>query len=643
MENMYSTGLPSWNLRQFYPSLDCTELTADSEEAVTLVTSLEDISQKLEALLDDYETAGGDDGNGTGKKGEDLFSTVKSLLQLRNQCLPLLWDLREYPEGHLRLDHTDDQARKLHQRMEELFLRYEQAIAVLNRFLATSSDDLFNRYSDLLDGTGRFIANGIREEASTRLSVAEEQLARQLKKVGFDAWYDLYVSLHRQIPRVMITVPAPDGSTSEMPAVRYLMGCPDEQIRREAYQAFFSFWERNRDTCTAVLNALTGWKLSLCAARIKAGTGSPENEAGSGRTAVPTAPVFLRSSLQKNHVSYATLEAMMHAVHEFRTTIQNVFRLKARCIQKESLDPWDNWAPAPAPPDKGTNPVPFPEALRLVSSGFSQVHRDMGDFVTTMVRQQLIDAGDGDNRRPGACCSIFCRSQTPLVFLSRYRGDLSSINSLAHELGHAFHFWSMRGGGACVHPMSVPDILAETASSFAELAVSKALCESAESPDELFRFHWQRSSMTAANLLFIPMLFSFDREFFTRRQEGPVPADEINEILTRQWNDWLGESFSRANSLFWVTHILRHNADFHTYPYVFGALFSQGLYHLWEERGKAFYPAFTAFLANSDRVGAEDLVMRHLGEDITKPAFWNRCLQMVEQSIDTFGKLVDSI
>jgi len=642
MENTYSHRVPSWNLHQFYPSLDCTELTVDIEEAVTLVTSLEDISQKLEDLLDDYETVNREDGSGADKMCEDLSSTATNLLQLRNKCLPLLWDLREYTECYLRLDHTDDHAHKLHQRMEDLFLLYDQAIAVLNRFLTTSSEDLFKRFTDQLDGTGRFIATGIRERASARLSVAEEKLATQLKKVGFDAWYDLYISLHRQIPRVMITVPAPDGSTSQMPAVRFLMGCPDERLRREAHQAVYSFWKRNRDTCAAVLNALTGWKLSLCTARMETGTESQENETGGSRTTFPAAPVFLRSSLRKNHMSYATLEAMLHAVHEFRTTIQNVFSVKAHCIHKEALDPWDNFMPAPAPPEKRSNPIPYSEALRLISSGFSHVHHDMGDFVYLMDRQQLIDAGVGDNRRPGACSSIFCRAQTPLVFLSGYRGDLSSINSLAHELGHAFHSWSMRGA-PWFYPMSIPDIFAETASSFAELAVSKALCESTDSPDELFRFYWQRLSMTAVNLTFIPMLFSFDMDLFTRRQKGPVPADEIDEILTRQWNDWLGDSFSRANSLLWVSHVLRHKADFHTYPYIFGALFSHGLYHLWEEREEAFYPAFTAFLSDSGRMGAEDLVKRHMGEDITKPAFWNRCLQVVEKNIDTFGKLVDKL
>ncbi|MNK87386.1 hypothetical protein D3C87_1073220 [compost metagenome] len=49
---------------------------------------------------------------------------------------------------------------------------------------------------------------------------------------------------------------------------------------------------------------------------------------------------------------------------------------------------------------------------------------------------------------------------------------------------------------------------------------------------------------------------------------------------------------------------------------------------------------YVNILRDTGRMSAEDLVKKHLGEDITKPAFWQKAIDVVLAKIDSYEELV---
>ena len=61
---------------------------------------------------------------------------------------------------------------------------------------------------------------------------------------------------------------------------------------------------------------------------------------------------------------------------------------------------------------------------------------------------------------------------------------------------------------------------------------------------------------------------------------------------------------------------------FYNFPYTFGFLFSLGIYAEYLKNPNGFEDKYIALLRDTGSMKVEELAMKHLGVDMTKPAFW---------------------
>ena len=81
---------------------------------------------------------------------------------------------------------------------------------------------------------------------------------------------------------------------------------------------------------------------------------------------------------------------------------------------------------------------------------------------------------------------------------------------------------------------------------------------------------------------------------------------------------------------------------FYNFPYTFGYLFSLSIYAKALEEGAGFEEKYMALLRDTAIMTAEDLVMKHLGEDITKQAFWEKGIALCVKDAEEFLALTSS-
>ena len=187
--------------------------------------------------------------------------------------------------------------------------------------------------------------------------------------------------------------------------------------------------------------------------------------------------------------------------------------------------------------------------------------------------------------------------------------------------------------------------LAETASTLGETAVRNALLDRASNNEERLSIMWEELSAFTTFLLNIPTRFEFEKNFYEKRAERPLRPEEIKRMMGDAWIEWYGDSLSEPDSMFWASklHFYISGLSFYNFPYLFGYLFSLGVYEQKDNLGESFYPKYVALLRDTGRMGAEDLAEKHLGSDIRRPEFWDRIIGAMAPRIDEYEELLGSL
>ncbi len=600
-------NLPAWNIESEYPALGSKEFAADESQVQNLTLQIQKLTDSVRTKL------------GSTSADAATIETIQKILVHSDQQDIILQTLRAYVGCLENTDATNEAAKSKSSQLNQMSSVKAQAMKPVQLFVSLCETSVFEKIVslDALNGS-RFKWEQERILGTHLLSEKEESLMAALSPAGFTAWGDLYYTLAGTLK-----VKIEKGGKTEQVGLAHASGMirsADEQERKIAWQGIQQTWKENEEPAAAVLNSLAGWRLEVCKKRSHT---KPSH--------------FLQRPLLDNRIEEATLNAMWSAVESNKADLQNAALLMAKMHGKKKLDPWDLLAPAPLKTASG--PTNFDKAVKIIRTAFGNVNADFGNFVDMMVKNQWIEARVLPNKGPGAHCTGFMKSRTPRVFQT-YLGSNHDISTLAHELGHAYHSWVIRDLSA--HEMDYPMTLAETASIFAETVLMDEMIQTATTREQKMDFAWANVEGAVALLLNIPARFEFERNFYTKRKDGALSARELSELTDQAWTKWYGDTLSANEKMFWATkmHFSFSDASFYNFPYTFGYLFALSIYARRKELGAGFWTKYTEILRDTGRMTAEALVQKHLGEDIRKPEYWQKSIQVVKAKIKEFEALI---
>ena len=592
--------LQQWHNHHIYPALDSPELEADMAEARAALAPLAALIANLADLAGDAR--------------QDCLREVR--LRAR-RIRHIGWNVAILAACRGSQDARDTQAKQLASRARALNADLFKTLApVEDLMLALPEAEFGLLMADPLLGEEEYRLRHERRLQDQRLPVAAEQLVIGLGTDGLHAWGNLYNDLVGKIRLVI------DGREMGLAEASNLLSSPLRSLRREAFDAISAGWEGEQETVAAILNAINGWRLELSRQR------------GSERQLDA-----LDLSCHQSHIERATLDTLMSETWQARTLGQRALELMAARLGIDDPGAEDLFAP---PPAASSREIPFEEAIELIAAAFARFDPEMGEFARMMAEKGWIDAAPTPNRRTGAYCTKFAEPVEPRVFVT-YAGTMDNVITLAHELGHAWHNWVIRD-----LPMSqrgYPMTLAETASIFAETLVRSALFEQAESPEEQLAIAWAEADGAATFLVNIPARFDFELALVAERERGYVAPARLKALTDEAWARWYEGSLCRYHPMFWAAkaHFSIAGLGFYNYPYLFGYLFSLGVYQLLMSRKAAgeegVAEAYRALLRDTGRMSAEALVAKHLGQDIRQSAFWQGSLAQVAQAVERFAQL----
>ena len=611
----------SWDLASEYPAPDSAEVETDLARLTLLLDEVERLNVVLIPLLDGA-------GELSVEAARDGIEAGRRVFALTDEAARLLRDPGVYANCLLSVDSGDAGALALRGRLQSFRKRFAELAEPLSQFLDRAPEEVVEAWlADEATAPARFSVEHSRKRRHELLGIEEETLVAGLAEDGIHAWGRLYDQLSGTLAcEVMV---GNEPRAMGIAEASGLMLKPDDALRENAWRAINGAWEEHAESCAAAINAIAGWRLEMCRRRSR---GGPYVH-------------FLDAPLHLNRISRATLDTILGVAGEAVPLARRAARLQARAYGKERYGPWDQRAPAPpAAGDSGGGgaPIPYREAVDLIAESYGAVAPRMGDFVRMMAQKRWIEGTVGERKRPGAYCTGFDKSRTPRAYMT-YTGGASDVITLAHELGHAYHSWVMRDLPDCQRRYGMS--LAETASTFGEAIVRDALLGRAATPAGELAIVWEEATALVAFILNIPARFEFEKGFYEARAERPLRPAELNERMSAAWGKWYGDSLAEPDPLLWASklHFFISGLSFYNFPYLFGYLFSLGVYARRDGLGDEFFPRYEALLRDTGRMTAEDLAARHLEVDLTRPEFWRETVAMLESRIDRFEELVDQV
>jgi oligoendopeptidase F len=455
----------------------------------------------------------------------------------------------------------------------------------------------------------------LREEAKWRMPDDLEDLNSELGVNGPSAWNRLYGTVCGKLS-FELAVPGRPPERRSLAEKRSLLEHPEASVRKAALQGSNAAVTEIEDVFAAALNAIVGWRLTSNRRRGERDSLAPAN--------------------RMHHVERETVEAMFGAIRDRIEVPRSFLRAKAKALGLPKLGFQDIEAPYPS---SVSSQYSWDEACAFVLKAFKARYPALHDFSKMALEKKWIDAEPRAGRRPGGFCSTSAKIGESRIFMT-YGGSLGDMQTLAHELGHAFH-------GALLkeqRPMlrRYPSTLAETASTFAQVIVSQELSRDASLPKQA------RKQMLVTLLndnatfcLDIFMRYEFEKKLMEERKRGEVSVSRLKEMMSQTQQEIFGDVLdpSSLDPYFWATKLHFYGYSFYNYPYSFGYLLSRVFTKRLAEEGEAFLPVYEKFLRDSGSQSCEEVVLGALGQDIRRKEFWAGALDEIERDFSALEAL----
>ncbi len=589
---------PRWDVSSFFPSLGSRELAAAHERLVA------DLG-RLQALYDDHGIRAGEPRTPT----EADVAAAEAVIPATNALMDRLRLVGAYLHAHVTTDARDAEAARLQSRVQADTAGLSVLTKRFAAWVATvGADALVERSPVAADHA--FPLRRAERSAAHQMSEPEEDLAAELALTGGRAWARLHGEVTARLT-ADVAMPSETVRTLPMSAVRGLATDPDAAVRRAAFEAELAAWQRVEVPLALALNAFKGEANVLNRRRGWADS--------------------LDVSLHANNVERGTVEAMQEAVVASFDDFARFNRAKAAVLGHPGGLPWWDLL---APVGDGRR-FDWSQATTAVSDAFGTYSPRLAALVRRAVGEGWLDAEPRDGKVGGAFC-MPVEGDVSRVLLN-FDGSFDSVQTLAHELGHAYHNTNL--GHRTPLQRQTPMALAETASIFCETVMVQAGLAAAG--DDGTRLAILDGDLVGAAQVVVDIhsRFLFERALTAERERGVLSADRLSELMVDAQRRTYLDGVDHDHLHPWMWAVKGHYfTAYYNWPYTFGLLFGIGLYAEFQRDPDRFRAGYDDLLGSTGLGSAAELAAR-FGIDVGSVDFWTSSLDVLRARIDEFCRL----
>ena len=589
--------LPRWDMSVVFQGLDAPEFDREFTGVVEAIGG-------LKKLFDDQGIRKSDHL----EVNDALVSSFEDVLATLNELVERTRTLGAFISSFVATDSRNDVAQAKMSELQVEMVEVSKLSTRLNAWIGSLDVEKLIEVS----APAREHAYALRKahrQASHLMSEEEEDLAASLNLTGGQAWGKLHRNLTSQLS---VVVEKPDGPEElPMSAVRGLAHDADPAVRKAAYEAELAKWEESAVPLAASLNSIKGERNILNARRRWKDS--------------------LEPALFANNVDRKTLDAMQQAVVDSFPHFRRYLKAKAKLLRKGSLPFFDLFAPV----GEETDEWDWTRSTQFVVEQFGTYSSGLAAMADRSFKEGWVDAEPRAGKSDGAFCMGLRKDESRV--LTNFTGSFNSVQTLAHELGHAYH--NVNLARRTPVQRDTPMALAETASIFCQTIIVQAGLASASQGEKIAILENDLQSNCQV-VVDIHSRFLFEKSVFEGRARRELSVEELNQLMLDAQEQTYGDGLDPklCHPYMWAVKPHYYGASYYNWPYTFGLLFGLGLYSQYEADAEKFRAGYDELLASTGQDDAATLASR-FGIDVRSSDFWRSSLDVIVRRIDEFERL----
>jgi oligoendopeptidase F len=403
-----------------------------------------------------------------------------------------------------------------------------------------------------------------------------------------------------------------------VPGLMDLMKDPDRDVRNLAFDALTSCCEDNESNVLEAYNNIIMDKKITDQLR---NYSTPQE-----------------ATLISNQISESFVDSLVATCQSKTDLVQRYYKLKNRILHINNPQWYDIYAQLPLG-EESEKHYSWEECQSIILKTFSSFHPRFGEIAKQAFDNNWIDGVIRKRKYGGAFCSSFAPGYHPVI-LCNYKGKITDISTVAHELGHLIHgilteekqtLWN------CNYTMS----MAEIASLCCETLVFEHLYQEITDPKLKLRLLCEKIEEEAGNIFMGGLgRYTFESKVHNLfREEGELSKDQIRQLwLQENFKNVYGDVFQYPDGCKYTWQLVAHfTYIFYNYVYASGLLISSAIYEVIknDENKKAIY---LEILSSGGSDSPSNLLSK-LGLDIESPEFWQIGFQLFEDKLIEAEKL----
>jgi oligoendopeptidase F len=347
-----------------------------------------------------------------------------------------------------------------------------------------------------------------------------------------------------------------------------------------------------------------------------------------------------KSSLAASLFEYNIPEEVFHnLIATFKKNLpiwHRYFDIRRKALGQRDINYYDMWAPL----GRRSVKISFEHAVDLICEGLAPLGREYTETVMKgCLKERWVDWSPNKGKQNGAF-SYGAPGTYPFIMMS-FTEDVSSMSTLAHELGHSMHSYLTWKN----QPLTYSDyslFVAEVASNFHQAMVRAHLLNSVK--DTNFQIALIEEAMSNFFRYFfqMPILARFELETHERIEKGEsLTADDMIELMADLFTEGFGLKVKldrQRVGMVWSTfsHLF---SDYYVYQYATGISGAHALSGRILRGERNAVNDYLGFLKSGSSAYPLE-ALKNAGVDLAKPKPVEETFSVMEGYIDRLEKLV---
>ncbi|MCC7117674.1 MAG: oligoendopeptidase F [Anaerolineales bacterium] len=396
-----------------------------------------------------------------------------------------------------------------------------------------------------------------------------------------------------------------------------LMEDPDRTVRKTAFESYHDKHLEFKNTlATNLSNSITANVFNMRARKFE---------------------TTLSASLFNNNIPEDVFHNLINTFKKKLPVWHRYFELRRKALKLKDLQYYDMWAPIAKRKPK----IAFEQAVELICDSLAPLGKEYVDTVRRgCLKERWVDSTVNQNKMNGAF-SYGAPGTHPFIMMS-YTGDVGSMSTLAHELGHSMHSYLTWKNQPLVYS-NYSLFVAEVASNFHQAMMRGHLLKTVTDKNFLIAVIEEAVGGNFFRYFFqMPTLARFELETHQRAERGePLTADSMQTLMADLFTEGFGPKVKVDRprvGMVWSTfsHLF---ADYYVYAYATGISGAHSLANRVLSGKPNAATDYLGFLKSGSSDYALN-VLKGAGVDLTTPKPVEETFAVMESYVDKLEELI---